>query len=363
LFLKLTYQFYPLEIFHIIFPIVLTFGFIAIYALIGVYLERKIAAFIQDRVGPDEVGYKGTLQTFADILKLLQKEIVIPDSADKILFWIAPIVIFSSVFAGFAVLPFSNSNSYSRMNLALLWVMSIVSIDAIGILMAGWASNNKYSLLGSMRAISQMIAYEIPLGFSILSIAIIYGTLNIQQIIELQSKEGYLWGLWNLKDYGGFFLWSIVQHPHLILVFIIFFITGLAECNRAPFDLPEAESELIAGFHAEYGGFAFATIMLAEYANMLIVSLLSVIMFFGGWNSPFPNLGNFVLYEWTNGGLFWSSFWLFIKTLPLIFIMMWIRWTFPRFRADQLLKFSWKILLPFSILLTLISAFWKIILY
>ncbi len=345
---------------ELLLPITLTFVFIAIYALLGVYAERKIAAFIQDRVGPDEVGYKGTLQTFADILKLLQKEIIVPDSADKILFWLAPILIFASVFAGFAVLPFMHSEYYVNINLALLWVMTIVSIDVIGIIMAGWASNNKYSLYGSMRAVSQMIAYEIPLGFAILGVAVIYGTLNINQIITMQSIEGYTWGLWNTKNYGGFFLWSIFQHPHLLLIFLIFFTAGIAECNRAPFDIPEAESELIAGFHIEYSGFAFATIMLAEYANMLIISLLSVIMFFGGWNSPLPNLGNFFLYHWTNGGLFWSSFWLLTKSFLLIFIMMWIRWSWPRFRADQLLQFSWKVLLPASLTLVIFSVLWKL---
>ncbi len=352
-----------MEILNILIPIVLTFGFIAIYALIGVYAERKIAAFIQDRVGPDEVGYKGTLQTFADILKLLQKEIIVPDSADKILFWIAPVLIFASVFAGFAVLPFSQSGLYANINLAILWVMTIVSIDVIGILMAGWASNNKYSLYGSIRAISQMIAYEIPLGFAVLSVAITYGTLNIEKIIFMQSSEGYVWGIWNAKSYGGLFLWSIFQHPHLILVFWVFFIAGIAECNRAPFDIPEAESELIAGFHTEYGGFAFATIMLAEYANMLIISLLSAIMFFGGWNSPLPNLGIINLFDITNGGWFWSSFWLFSKSLIFIFIMMWIRWSWPRFRADQLLQFSWKVLLPISLFLVIFSAFWKILIF
>lgn len=352
-----------MEVLNIVVPIILTFLFVAVYALVGVYLERKIAAFIQDRVGPDEVGYKGTLQTFADILKLLQKEIIVPDSADKALFWIAPTLIFASVFAGFAVLPFSQSGLYANINLAVLWVMTIVSIDSIGILMAGWASNNKYSLYGAMRAISQMIAYEIPLGFSILSVAIVLGTLNIEKIILMQSREGYVWGIWDAKEWGGIFLWSVFQHPHLVLVFVVFFIAGLAECNRAPFDIPEAESELIAGFHTEYGGFAFATIMLAEYANMLIISLLSTIMFLGGWNSPFPNLGSFQFYEWTNGGLFWSSFWLLAKSFVLIFVMMWLRWSWPRFRSDQLLRFSWKVLLPVSLVLVIFSAFWKILIF
>lgn len=348
---------------NLIVPIILTFIFIAIYALIGVYAERKIAAFIQDRVGPDEVGYKGTLQTFADILKLLQKEIIVPASADKILFWIAPILIFSSVFAGFAVLPFTQYGYYVNINLAILWVMTIVSIDVIGILMAGWASNNKYSLYGAFRAISQMIAYEIPLGFSILSVAITYGTLNIEKIIFYQSAKEYQWGLWNAKELGGIFLWSIFQHPHLFFVFLVFFVAGIAESNRAPFDIPEAESELIAGFHTEYSGFAFATIMLAEYANMLIISLLSVIMFWGGWNSPLINIGSFRLYDWTNEGVFWSSFWILSKSLCLIFIMMWIRWSWPRFRADQLLRLAWKILLPISLFLTVFSAFWKIFIF
>lgn len=344
-------------------PIVLTFLLIALYALVGVYAERKIAAFIQDRVGPDEVGYKGTLQTFADIIKLLQKEIIVPHSADKILFWIAPVLIFASVFAGFAVLPFTKSGFYVNIDLGVLWVMTIVSIDVIGILMAGWASNNKYSLFGAFRAISQMIAYEIPLGFSILSIAIIYGTLNIESIISMQSIEGYQKGFWNMKDWGGFFLWSVFQHPHLFFVFFIFFIAGTAECNRAPFDIPEAESELIAGYHTEYGGFAFATIMLAEYANMLIISLLSVIMFWGGWNSPFPNLGPLKLYSYTNEGFFWSSFWLLSKSFTLLFIMMWIRWSWPRFRADQLLRFAWKVLLPFSLFFVIFSACWKFFIF
>jgi len=352
-----------LNFFELVLPIALTFVLIAVYALVGVYAERKIAAFIQDRVGPDVVGYKGTLQTFADILKLIQKEIIVPKAADKVLFWIAPVLIFAAVFAGFAVLPFSKIGSYANIHLAILWVMTIVSIDVIGILMAGWASNNKYSLFGSIRAVSQMIAYEIPLGFCIFSVSIIYGTLNILEIVAMQSSDGYTWGLWNAKSFGGLFLWSIFQHPHLFFVFLIFFIAGLAECNRAPFDIPEAESELIAGFHTEYSGFAFATMMLAEYANMLIISLLSVILFFGGWNSPLPNLGPLTLYEWTNHGLIWSSFWLLSKTIILIFVMMWIRWSWPRLRADQLLQISWKVFFPIALVLVILSALWKMLIY
>lgn len=342
--------------------IILSFVFLAVYGLMGVYAERKIAAFIQDRVGPDVVGPYGLLQTFADILKLLQKEIIVPQVADKFLFFLSPVIVFAAVFGAYAVLPFTEYTGTAGYDLGLLWMISILSLDGIALFMAGWASNNKYALMGALRSVSQMIAYEIPLTFVLLSVILIYGTLDVQNIIKFQGgQEGYS-GLWDASASRGFLAWSIIQHPPLLLAMILFYTTGIAVCNRAPFDIPEAESELVSGFHVEYGGFAFASIMLAEYANMLLFSLLTASLFLGGWNSPLPNLFGVPLFEYTNGGLLWGTFWMLLKAFILVIGMMWLRWTLPRLRADQLISLCWKIFFPASILILFLSTLWKLFL-
>ncbi len=347
---------------YILVPVAI-FSFIALFTLFAVYAERKIAGFVQDRLGPMETGKYGLLQTIADILKLIQKELITPAAADRILFAIAPIVIFVAVFIGFSVVPWASDFMPSNVNTGLFFLMAVVSIDAIGILMAGWGSNNKYSLLGSIRAISQMISYELPVGLTLISAVMITQTLNLNDIALGQgiqsTQEIYFLGIWKINDVGGLLAWNIFQTPHLLISYVIFFIATLAECNRAPFDIPEAESELIGGFHTEYGGIRFAFIFLAEYAMMFLVAMLGVVIFLGGWNSPLPNIGGVRLADWTTG-LYWGIFWTLIKSLIIVAIQIWIRWTLPRFRADQLMTLCWKILIPVAFLCMAISGIWRI---
>jgi NADH-quinone oxidoreductase subunit H len=339
------------------------FAFTALFTLFAVYSERKISAFIQDRIGPMEVGKYGTLQAFADILKMLQKEFIIPTAADKILFILAPIVIFVSVYLGFAALPWAPGIIPSSLNLGLFYIFAILSIETLGILMAGWGSNNKYALLGSMRSVAQMISYEIPAGVALISAVMISQSLNLQEICIkqglLSSDYIYFLGIWEVKSFGGFLAWNIFQAPHLILAYIIYFIASLAECNRAPFDIPEAESELVGGFHVEYSGLRFAFIFLAEYSMMFLVGMIGVILFLGGWNSPLPNIGAAKLALWTNG-IAWGIFWIISKTLVVVAVQIWIRWTLPRLRVDQLMSFCWKVLTPLAFLCMLVSGLWRL---
>lgn len=338
-------------------------AFVAVYALMGVWAERKISALIQDRVGPVETGKFGLIQTFADIIKLLQKEDLVPATANKFLFSLAPVLVFTSVFMGFAVLPFSPDYISSNINIGLFYFMAIISIEVIGILMAGWASNNKYAFLGSIRSIAQIIAYEIPAGISVLAAVMMYQSLNLQDIAYQQgiysSEKIYFMGFWEVNNVGGIFSWGIFQAPHLFIAAIIYFIASLAESNRTPFDIPEAESELVAGFHVEYSGFKFGALFLAEYAMMFLTSMVLVILFLGAWYSPLPNIASFELADYTNG-TFWGIFWILIKTFLLVIVQMWVRWTLPRFRADQLMNFCWKVLIPVSFFCMFFSAFWKL---
>ncbi|MEJ7691916.1 NADH-quinone oxidoreductase subunit NuoH [Daejeonella sp.] len=339
------------------------FAFTALFTLFALYSERKISAFMQDRLGPMEVGKYGSLQPFADILKMFQKEFIIPSAADKILFTLAPIVIFVSVYLGFAALPWAPGLSPSSLNLGLFYIFAILSMETIGILMAGWGSNNKYALLGSMRSVAQMVSYEIPAGIALISAVMISQTFNLQ---EVSIKQGILsnetilfFGVWDVSSIGGFLAWNIFQAPHLILAYLIYFIASLAECNRAPFDLPEAESELVAGFHIEYSGLRFAFVFLAEYSMMFLVGMIGVILFLGGWNTLLPNIGSVKLAEWTTG-LGWGIFWVLIKTLLVVAVQIWIRWTLPRLRVDQLMGFCWKVLTPIAFLCMLISGIWRL---
>lgn len=372
-----------------ILQVALFLGFMAAYALAAVYAERKVSAFIQDRLGPMETGPLGLFQTAADILKLVLKENIVPSAADKRLFFLAPIIIFASVFAGFAVIPVGPGILGASLNVGLLYVIAIVSIDVIGILMAGWASNNKYAYLGSLRSVSQVISYEIPAGIALLAAIMMYGTLNLQELSYaqgLQSSETvWFLGIWDVTGLGGILSWSIFRYPHLLIGFFVYFIAAIAECNRAPFDLPEAESELVSGFHVEYSGARFAVIMLAEYGNMFLVGLIASVVFLGGWNSPIPNFGTLEagieaanLGFWdlvkefqfgtltsglpgTTGAAIWGAFWVLSKAFFLVFVQMWIRWTLPRVRVDQLLKISWKTLTPIAFGLFVLSGIWKLL--
>jgi NADH-quinone oxidoreductase subunit H len=346
-------------------------GIILVTVLVIFYVERKLSAFIQDRLGPMETGPYGAFQAVADLLKMIQKEDIVPTNADKVLFKLAPFVIMVVVFASYMAVPMSINLYPAHIDTGVFFVLAIVSLDVVGMLMAGWGSGNKYALMGAMRSIAQIISYEIPVGLSVLCVVIACGTLDLQEICNQQNggETSYLLGMkaaWaDMAAYGGFLSWNIFKYPTLILVFVIFYIATLAECNRAPFDLPEAESELIAGFHSEYSGFRFAIFFLAEYAMMLLVSILAAIFFFGGWNSPLPNIGALKLNYWSSGaenemfqnvaGVFWTS----SKAILIMSTHVWIRWTFPRLRMDQLMSLCWKYLTPISLVLVILTAFLK----
>ncbi|MCA0366402.1 MAG: NADH-quinone oxidoreductase subunit NuoH [Bacteroidetes bacterium] len=356
-------------------PILIFVVIVGANVIISVYLERKLSAFIQDRLGPMEVGKWGLLQLIADLMKLFQKEDIVPTVADKKLFKFAPYLIFGAIFMGYALLPINPVLQGSGIQTGIFVLMGVISLDIVGIIMAGWASNNKYSLLGSMRSIAQIISYEIPLGLAVLTVVITCSTLNLQEISFQQGifseSPNYLFGIKKLgietTQTGGFLTWNIFRSPVLFISFIVFFIAGLAEANRAPFDLPEAESELIAGFHTEYSGFRWAILFLAEYGMMLLMSFLAAILFFGGWNTPLPNIGPLKLAEYTTGTPgsisihLWGAFWLIAKAYFGMLVQMWVRWTFPRLRIDQLIYLCWKVLTPIALILVVIASVWRVL--
>ena len=293
---------------------------VQINALFLVWLERKVAAHIQLRIGPKEVGPFGILQTIVDGVKLMSKELITPRHADRKLYMLAPIAVFLPVLVSFVVIPFSERLHIKDLNVGLLVIFAFSTFNVLAVLMGGWASNNKYSLLGAVRSVAQNVAYEIPLLLSILSVLLWSNSLKMSVIVESQSL-----------------VWNVFWMPVAALIYLI---CATAETNRAPFDIPEAESELVAGFHTEYSGMRFALFFLAEYSNMLIVAAVATTLFFGGWKSP-PLLGFLPI-----PGLFWFL----IKTYVLIFVIIWVRWTFPRLRFDQLMNFCWKIMIPAALL-------------
>ena len=282
------------------------------------------------------------MQTIADALKLLIKEDTVPASADKLLFKMAPFIIFIGAFLGIAALPFSSVLQVVDFNVGVFYIIAVASVGVIGIVMAGWASNNKWSLYGAMRSAAQIISYEIPAGLSIIVPIMMAGTMNLQSLIEFQT--GSVWGI--LPN------WIIFNNPFSFLAFFIFFISAVAETNRTPFDIPEAESELVAGWMTEYSGFRWAVFFLSEYANMFVVSGLAATAFLGGWQSPIPGFFNSPL---------WGLFWFLGKIIFLIFVMMWFRWTFPRLRVDQLMHVCWKVFIPIAMLNIFGVGIWKLI--
>jgi NADH-quinone oxidoreductase subunit H len=314
--------------------------FVIPFALFAVWWERKISAHMQDRLGPMRTGgWHGWAQTIADILKLIQKEDIIPTAADRRLFIIAPYLVFAGSYAAYAAIPFSAAYIGSEINIGLFYVISISSLVVVGLLMAGWASNNKWSLFGALRSAAQIVSYEIPVALSLLTVVMVVGTFDLQAINQAQS--GYFWN------------WFVFQKfPLLFLAGLIYFVASLAEVNRTPFDIPEAESELVGGYHTEYGGMRFAILFLSEYANMFAVSAIAATVFFGGWNSPF---GEFL------SGPFWGAFWFVSKGMVFIFVQMWLRWTLPRLRVDQLMYVGWKVLIPFSFVLIFGVGIWMLV--
>lgn len=307
------------------------------YALFTVWLERKVSAHMQDRLGPMRVGgWHGWAQTIADILKLIQKEDIVPAAADKKLHFLAPFVVFIGSYAAYAAIPFSSAYIGSNINVGLFYIIAVSSLVVIGILMAGWSSNNKWSMFGAMRSAAQIVSYEIPIALSMLVAVMIVGSLNLQDFNKFQ--EG---GIQNWILLGGSFEFpqKLFLIPFTFIAFLILFTASLAETNRVPFDIPEAESELVAGFHTEYSGMKFALFFLAEYANMFAVSAIAAALFLGGWNSPF---GSFM------SGPAWGIFWFLSKGMFFVFVQMWLRWTLPRLRVDQLMYVSWKVLTPWA---------------
>ncbi len=330
---------FPIELGSVLVMIVCAGIFVAVVPLLPLVLvlaERKVAARFQNRTGPMRVGPWGTLQTLADGIKLIFKEDFIPPQGDKLLFLLAPYVIFACSFAVFAAIPFSQDILVSDFNIGIFYIMAISSVIVMGVIMAGWSSNSKWSLLGSLRSAAQIVSYEIPLGLSILTVVMLVQSLGMKDIVEAQA--------------GGIFTWLIFRSPFTFIAFFIFFISAIAEVNRTPFDLPEAESEIVAGFHTEYSGMRFALFFIAEYANMFAVSAIGVTLFLGGYEGILPG------YDFL-GGL--PGF--VLKTLGLVFVMMWIRWTLPRLRVDQLMNLCWKYFIPISFFNILGTGIWGLI--
>lgn len=317
---------------------------ITLFAVLGlalVYMERKVAALMQIRLGPNRVGPKGIFQTTADTLKLVMKEGLTPDGADKFMFNFAPFMVMIAAMLILAPIAFARNFQIWDINIGVLYVAAISSVAVIGILMAGWSSNNKYSLLGAMRSAAQIVSYELSAGLSILSVVVLAGSLQISEIIASQEN-----GWWIFKG-----------HLPVLIAFIVFLIAVTAETNRAPFDLAEAESELTAGFHTEYSGMKFALFFLAEYINIFIGCAVGATLFFGGW-MPL-HIGGWEAFNHIMDYIP-SSLWFLGKTMFLIFLIMWFRWTFPRLRVDQLLNLEWKYLLPISMINLLVITFMAI---
>jgi NADH-quinone oxidoreductase subunit H len=301
--------------------------------------ERKLIGWIQIRVGPNRVGPGGLLQPIADALKLLLKEIVIPAKANNKLFILGPIMTIMPALAAWSVVPFGPQAVLANVNAGLLVLMAITSIEVYGIIIAGWASNSKYSFLGAMRASAQMISYEIPMGFVFVVILMISGSLNFADIVAKQ-QFGYF------VEHGANFLsWNWLP---LLPLFVVYLTSGLAECNRHPFDVVEGESEIVAGHMVEYSGMSYAMFMLAEYANMILIGVIASIMFLGGWSAPFAFLDI--------GGGFGGFFWLFAKTFFIVSLMVWVRGTFPRYRFDQIMRLGWKVFIPLTLVWLVLVA-------
>ena len=301
-----------LYILLILIPLVLSVAYLT-------YAERKIIGYMQVRLGPNRVGYQGLLQPIADVVKLLMKEVIIPSGASRGLFILGPVLAIAPALAAWAVIPFAPGWVLSNIDAGLLYVLAITSMGVYGVVIAGWASNSKYAFLGALRSAAQIVSYEIAMGFALVGVLMAAQSLNLSQIVEGQT--------------GGFWHWYIWP---LFPLFLVYLIAGVAETNRAPFDVAEGESEIVAGFHVEYSGMAFAMFFLAEYANMILISALTTLMFLGGWLSPLPFLPD---------GMLW---WL-LKVAFVLFLFLWFRATFPRYRYDQIMRLGWKVFIPVTL--------------
>jgi NADH-quinone oxidoreductase subunit H len=338
-------------------PVAVLLGFVMLNAAYLSYMERKVLAHMQARLGPMRTGWHGLLQPIADGLKFMMKEDIIPDKADKWVFRIAPLIMLAMAFGAIVVIPFGPPTNFyglisrmvplsvSNLNIGVLFILAFASVGTYGVIMAGWASNNKYSLMGGFRSAAQMISYEIPMAFAVITVVLMAGSLNLSEIVMAQKDKG----------------WFITALPVGPVAFFLYLFAGIAETNRVPFDLPEAESELVAGYFTEYSGIRFALFFMAEYISMMVVSLLASIMFLGGWLPVqiLPHtLGHVAPIVWINQRLaaIPPTLWLFAKLYFFIFFYMWLRATLPRYRYDQLMTLSWKFLLPLSLGTLLVAA-------
>lgn len=301
-----------LKIVAIVLPLMISVAYLT-------WAERKVIGYMQVRIGPNRVGYFGLLQPLADGLKLLTKEIILPTASNKVLFLIAPVLAIAPAFAAWAVVPFDLDMVLADVDAGLLYILAMTSVAVYGVIIAGWASNSKYAFLGSLRSAAQIVSYEIAMGFALVGVLMCANSLNLGKIVLGQAGGMHQWYIWPLFP-----------------LFVIYFISAVAETNRAPFDVAEGESEIVAGFHVEYSGMAFAVFFLAEYANMILVSMLAVMMFLGGWLSPVPFLPD-------------SFLWLLLKVGFLLFCFLWFRATFPRYRYDQIMRLGWKVFIPITI--------------
>ncbi|MET1254532.1 NADH-quinone oxidoreductase subunit NuoH [Aliikangiella maris] len=319
-----------MKIVAIILPLILAVAYTT-------YAERKLIGYMQLRLGPNRVGPKGWLQPIADTVKLIMKEIIIPRGSSKTLFIIAPVLFIGPSFAAWAVIPFDAGIVLADINAGLLYILAMTSIGVYGVIIAGWASNSKYAFLGAMRSAAQIVSYELAMGFALVGVLMCAQSMNIGEIVLAQS--------------GGIGQWFWIP---LFPLLVVYWISGVAETNRAPFDMAEGESEIVAGFHVEYGGMAFSLFFLAEYANMILISFLTALMFFGGWLSPFEGYGFLdTITAWIPG-----TIWLLIKSAFFLFGLIWIRATFPRFRYDQIMRLGWKIFIPVTLVWLPVVAIW-----
>ena len=301
-----------------------------------VWWERKVIGWMHVRMGPNQVGPAGLLQAFADVVKLLLKEVILPTNANKVLYYMAPLIALVPALAAWAVIPFSDKVALSNANAGLLYLLAMTSLGVYGIILAGWSSNSRYALLGAMRSAAQVISYELAMGLCLVCVLVLAGSLNLTDIVNAQAGH---------KGIFDWFMWPLLP------VFVIYFISGVAETNRAPFDVAEGESEIVAGFHVEYSGSAFALFFLAEYANMILVSFLAAILFCGGWLSPIPDAVPVLGHT--------SILWLFAKVFVFATLFLWFRATFPRYRYDQIMRLGWKVLIPIAIVWVLVAGCMK----
>lgn len=301
-----------------------------------VWWERKVIGWMHVRMGPNKIGPFGLLQAFADVVKLLLKEVILPTNANKALYYLAPMIALVPALAAWAVIPFDDRMVLANVNAGLLYLLAMTSLGVYGIILAGWASNSRYALLGAMRSAAQVISYELAMGLCLVCVLVLSGSLNLTDIVHAQAGG---------KGIGDWFMWPLLP------VFIIYFISGVAETNRAPFDVAEGESEIVAGFHVEYSGSAFALFFLAEYANMILVSFLASILFMGGWLSPLPASWGFLGHA--------SVLWLFAKVFLFAFLFLWFRASFPRYRYDQIMRLGWKVFIPITIVWVLVAGCMK----